>query len=88
MANTSTALNRTSIKNLEVDLPNVMLIALLIGKQPHRCFKPLNYGKVPVSTEERAVWNFTVRDSPRDYINVTFWGKPDTISQLDNVNLI
>lgn len=31
---------------------------------------------------ERCVWNFTIRDSPPDYINVSYWGSPDYIENI------
>lgn len=32
--------------------------------------------------ESRAVWNFTLRDTIDDFINVTVWGSVDYINKL------
>jgi hypothetical protein len=36
------------------------------------------------SGSERSVWNFTLRDSPYDLINATFWGSPEYIQNLSD----
>lgn len=36
------------------------------------------------SSSERSVWNFTLRDSPYDLINATFWGSPEYIQNVSD----
>ena len=36
--------------------------------------------KLVGSGGERAVWTFTLRDSPDDFINVTVWGSKEYIN--------
>jgi hypothetical protein len=71
----TTGLQRVAIKDLMPDMDNILVVALMIGKQRPRKFADKN----KESSQFRAVWNFTLRDSPRDYINVTYWGGSDEV---------
>lgn len=77
----SVALQRTTLENLSPTLSNVLIVGIIIGKQ-----KPRKYldTKSPVAGLYRAVWNFTLRDSVRDYINVTYWGSTEVIFQVND----
>lgn len=66
-------LERFTLANLIPDMDNALIIGIIISKQqPRKLAKDCN----------RAVWNFTFRDSPRDYINVTCWGLKDAVFEL------
>nr|XP_022905749.1 meiosis-specific with OB domain-containing protein [Onthophagus taurus] len=78
METSSIALRRLMIQQLEPDLNNVLIIGIIIAKQRPRKFT--STGKDGIS--ERGVWNFTLRDTPRDYINCTFWGQGEEIWKL------
>ncbi|XP_076270084.1 meiosis specific with OB domains hold'em [Rhynchophorus ferrugineus] len=73
-------LQRVNLRNLDPNLNNVMIVAIIIAKQRPRV----------VETQEnqrsvyRAVWNFTIRDSPQHYINATYWGNVDQILDISN----
>ncbi|GJQ67244.1 putative aspartate aminotransferase [Trypoxylus dichotomus] len=69
----SIGVKRVTLQQLDPNLNNALIIAIIISKQRPRRF---NNSK---NNESRAVWNFTIRDSPWDYINVTFWGNGDLI---------
>lgn len=71
-------LRRLTLQQLNPDINNGLIIAIIIAKQRPRRFTDAR------SSEGRAVWNFTLRDSPRDYINATFWGNGDLIVKLYN----
>ncbi|RZB84944.1 meiosis-specific with OB domain-containing protein, partial [Asbolus verrucosus] len=70
------ALKRVALKDLGPDLDNVLIVGIIIAKQRPRKFAD---NKSKDSEDCRAVWNFTLRDSQRDYINVTYWGNSETI---------
>lgn len=65
-------LERYTLRNLVPDVGNAFVIGVIIAKQSPR--------KLP---DNRAVWNFTLRDSPQDYINATCWGSKDSITLLN-----
>lgn len=71
-------LRRVTLKQLDPDLNNALIIGIIIAKQRSRRFNNTK------NNETSAVWNFTVRDSPQDYINVTCWGTGDAILQLSS----
>nr|XP_001813294.2 PREDICTED: meiosis-specific with OB domain-containing protein isoform X2 [Tribolium castaneum] len=60
---------------MEPDMDNILIVAIIIGKQRPRKF----LDKTKETEQYKAVWTFTVRDSPRDYINVTYWGSSDDV---------
>lgn len=69
------AIQKVPLKDLQPELYNILVVGIIIAKQRVR--------KFPDKKEPEmfnAVWNFTLRDSPRDYINVTFWGKSEVVS--------
>lgn len=67
-------LQKFNIRDLIVDVNNALIVAIIIAKQKPKIFKSNNI--------TRAVWNCTVRDSPYDYINLTYWGSEDVICPL------
>ncbi|KAJ3657203.1 hypothetical protein Zmor_016222 [Zophobas morio] len=76
----SIGLRRKSLKDLEPDLDNILIVAVIIGKQTPRKFPDRSKD----NDQYRAVWNFTLRDSPRDYINVTFWGPSEDVCSTND----
>ena len=75
----SIALRKLTLQELQPDLNNVVVVGVIIAKQRPRTFAPKRneFGN-------RAVWNFTLRDSPRDYINATFWGACEEVLKLSD----
>lgn len=71
-------LQRVTLCNLTPDMDNALIVGIIIGKQQPR---KLATNKLEI---DRAVWNFTFRDSPKDYVNVTCWGMKDSIFELDS----
>ncbi|XP_034240920.1 meiosis-specific with OB domain-containing protein [Thrips palmi] len=51
-------------------LDDTLIVGIIIASQSA---KTINSKK---DNSPRGVWNFTLRDSPEDYINVTVWGSP------------
>lgn len=70
----SVGIERYHIRDLAQDVNSIVVIAIIIGKRQARTFSKDNVTK--------AVWNCTIRDSPYDYINLTYWGTEDIISPL------
>ncbi|XP_072043254.1 meiosis-specific with OB domain-containing protein-like [Amphiura filiformis] len=69
---------RTAINELSPHMPNVFVVGVVISKQSPR--------SVPSKSEpgsERSILNFTLRDSPVDFINVSCWGTDSFISDLN-----
>lgn len=73
-------LRRIALKNLEPDLDSILIVAVIIGKNNPGKF----LDKTKENEEYRGVWRCTVRDSQRDYINVTFWGPSDEVSATND----
>lgn len=71
------ALQKVVLRNLDPNFNNIFIIAVIIAKQHVRKFSDFDKTK-----PERAVWNFTVRDSVKDYINVSYWGTSAQIESL------
>lgn len=67
-------IERYHIRDLAPDISNIVVIAIIIGKREARTFSKDNVTK--------AVWNCTIRDSPYDYINLTYWGTEEIILPL------
>lgn len=67
-----TALEKYTLRYLHPDVGNAFVVGVIIAKQSPRKL-----------ADDRAVWNFTLRDSPQDYINVTYWGRKDSVSLLN-----
>lgn len=74
------ALQRITLRELNPNLSNVLIVGIIIGKCRPRKFLD---NKAPVKTF-KAVWNFTIRDSKSDYINVSYWGASETIYQAND----
>ncbi|XP_044267622.1 meiosis-specific with OB domain-containing protein [Tribolium madens] len=74
-SHSSTGLQRVALKDIGPDMDNILIVALIIGKQRPRKF----LDKTKETEQYKAVWTFTVRDSPRDYINVTYWGSSEDV---------
>lgn len=66
------SLEKYSLRYLHPDVGNAFIIGVIIAKQSPR--------KVP---DDRAVWNFTLRDSPQDYINASCWGRKEAVFLLN-----
>lgn len=76
----SIALQRVILRDLNPNLSNVLIVGIIIGKS-----RPRKFLDAKSSVESfKAVWNFTLRDSKRDYINVSYWGASETIYQTNN----
>ncbi|XP_060516986.1 meiosis-specific with OB domain-containing protein isoform X2 [Cylas formicarius] len=71
----SIGLHRLEIKNLEPDAVNILLVGVIIGKKKPKIFQ---------RESTRAVWNFTLRDSPQHYINVAMWAPPEQVFQAND----
>lgn len=65
-------LEKYSLRYIHPDIANAFIVGIIIAKQSPK--------KLP---DERAVWNFTLRDSPQDYINVACWSRKESISLLN-----
>ncbi|KAF4519602.1 hypothetical protein B566_EDAN003769 [Ephemera danica] len=68
-----------TIADLSANETNVMLIAIIVAKQAPRVLPGWKGVR-----GERAVWNFTIRDSPTDTINVAAWGSEQHVFGLAN----
>ncbi|KAJ8037086.1 Meiosis-specific with OB domain-containing protein [Holothuria leucospilota] len=67
----------TALKDLWPQTPDVNLIGIILAKQTPRVIaSKTNPGA------ERAVFNFTLRDSPVDFINISCWGRKSFIKEL------
>ncbi|KAL1491662.1 hypothetical protein ABEB36_012224 [Hypothenemus hampei] len=76
-------LRRIDLSRLEPNLSNILIIAIIIGKQRPKIIQ-LQGGQNGFPSDNRAVWNFTVRDSVKQYINVTLWGNPEQVFQAND----
>lgn len=65
-------LEKYTLRSLHPDVGNAFIVGVIIAKQSVK--------KLP---DDKAVLNFTFRDSPRDYINVTCWGRKESICLLN-----
>ncbi|CAG9858492.1 unnamed protein product [Phyllotreta striolata] len=77
-------LRRTKLEDLNPNLGNILVVGIIIGKQ-----KPHKFTSTAASYEgvQKAVWNFTLRDSVRDYANVTYWGSTEVVFQANDQDL-
>ncbi|XP_008206600.1 meiosis-specific with OB domain-containing protein [Nasonia vitripennis] len=75
MANVS----RQPICSLQPGMQNTVIIGVIIRSQNSKMIDPT---RARYNTGSRAVWNFTLRDSIEDFINVTVWGAVDYINKL------
>nr|XP_020862154.1 meiosis-specific with OB domain-containing protein isoform X2 [Phascolarctos cinereus] len=77
MANSFSAQNFVALPDLRPNLAHPSIIGMVIGKTDVKGFPDRkNIGS------ERYTFNFTIRDSPTYFINVTSWGKEDYIKSL------
>lgn len=76
----SIALQRITLKNLNPNMSNVLVVGIIIGKTKPRKFLDT---KCPVPSF-KAVWNFTIRDSKSEYITVSYWEASETIYQAND----
>lgn len=65
-------LEKYTLRYLHPDIGNAFIVGVIIAKQSPKKL-----------ADERAVWNFTLRDSPQDYINVACWGRKESVSLLN-----
>ncbi|KAL3279948.1 hypothetical protein HHI36_017454 [Cryptolaemus montrouzieri] len=80
MNNDSIVLQRVTLKILEPTIFNALIVGVIIAKQDPRQFAD---SKNPDAGSSRAVLNFTFRDSPQDFINVTYWSTSEKIMDID-----
>ncbi|KAJ8952495.1 hypothetical protein NQ318_003291, partial [Aromia moschata] len=80
MEDTSVALQKINIRGLDPNLENVLIVGVIIAKQRPKKFLDT---KAAVETY-KAVWNFTIRDSIQDYINVTYWSSSEAVFQAND----
>ncbi|KAK9884858.1 hypothetical protein WA026_009080 [Henosepilachna vigintioctopunctata] len=78
--NDNIVLQRVTLMHLEPTIFNALIVGVIIAKQDPRQFVDSKSSDPGTS---RAVLNFTFRDSPQDFINVTYWGKSDAIFAID-----
>ncbi|XP_012785691.2 meiosis-specific with OB domain-containing protein [Ochotona princeps] len=77
MANSSASKAFTALSSLHPSMANVKIIGIVIGKTDVKGFPDRkNIGS------ERYTFNFTIRDSPSHFVNVTSWGNEDHIKSL------
>lgn len=76
MASNNVGLKRYLLKELVPEASNAVIVGIIVAKQ-----RPKKFSK---SGSERAVWNFTIRDSPYDYINATVWGACDNVFEMND----
>lgn len=67
---------RICLKNLHTRITNSLIVGVIIAKQNHRIFQDKK------QHNNRGVWNFTLRDSVNDYINITCWGTEEFVTFL------
>lgn len=77
MAQSTVGVQRITLRNIHTHLTNSVIVGVIIAKQQHRVFPSKKEGP------DRGVWNFTLRDSEIDYINVTCWGSAEYAQHLD-----
>lgn len=78
--NESITLHRICVRDINPNFSNVLVVGVIIGKRRPRKFLDT---KSSVQTF-KAVLNFTLRDSQRDYINCSYWGASETIFQAND----
>lgn len=65
-------LEKYTLRSLRPDVFNAFVVGVIIAKQSPRKL-----------SDDRSVWNFTLRDSPQDFINVTCWGQKESVFLLN-----
>lgn len=73
-------MQKVLLSDLTPDCRSIFVVGIIIAKQEPRKFNETK-GEAP---RERAVWSFTLRDSPTCYINVTCWGSKEEIFAVNN----
>lgn len=79
MAYEEVGVQRFTIRLINPNIYNALIVGIIIGKSRPRVFTNSKQ-----NGERRGVWNFTMRDSIQDYINVTCWGLDAVVVQMDN----
>lgn len=74
---TTVGVQRVCLKKLHTKITNSLIVGVIIAKQSNRIFADKKTGS------SRGVWNFTLRDTINDYINVTCWGSEEFVTLLD-----
>ncbi|XP_051169181.1 protein hold'em-like [Leptopilina boulardi] len=77
----STTVWTQRLNNLQPGIQNSIVIGIIIQSANPRIFES-NSGKF--NEIKRAVWTFTLRDSPDDFLNVTVWGSSKYVDSLFN----
>ncbi|CAG9767901.1 unnamed protein product [Ceutorhynchus assimilis] len=76
------SLQKVDLKHLDPHVTNVLIVGIIIGKNRPKILETQQRG--PDTGGQRAVWNFTIRDSVPHYINVAYWGNPEQIFQAND----
>ncbi|XP_043269231.1 meiosis-specific with OB domain-containing protein [Venturia canescens] len=67
---------RQTLNSIRPNTQNSIIIGVIINSQNSKTFETVQ------SRGIRGVWTFTLRDSEKDFINVTAWGSVDFIDRL------
>ncbi|XP_029413611.1 meiosis-specific with OB domain-containing protein isoform X3 [Nannospalax galili] len=79
MANSFALWTFTALSDLRPNMANLKIIGMVIGKTDVKGFPDRkNIGS------ERYTFNFTIRDSPNHFVNVSSWGSEDYIRSLSD----
>lgn len=70
------SLSKKQIKDLNLGDTNILLTCLVISKSDPKFFNHMN--------ENRGVFNLTLRDSVKDYLNCVIWGTEEKINELSS----
>lgn len=77
-------LQRVTLSELVPDSVNSLVVGIIIAKQDVRSYSKTT----PNGVVDGAVWNFTFRDSPSDYINVTCWSEHHILKDMAEKYLV
>nr|CAI5838094.1 unnamed protein product [Callosobruchus analis] len=78
--NNNISLRRVKLRELSPDIDGILIVGIIIGKQRPRKF----LDRKSAVESYIAVWNFTLRDSPCEYVNVSFWGSTEVVFQAND----
>lgn len=80
LADICPGLDDTLIVGIIIASQSAKMINSKKGKKSHNgfhdCSSVLSFCFYVEDMSQRGVWNFTLRDSPADHVNVTVWGSP------------
>ncbi|XP_043480413.1 protein hold'em-like [Leptopilina heterotoma] len=69
------------LNSLQAGTQNSIIIGIIIHSVNPKIFE---HDNAKFNDIKRAVWTFTMRDSPDDFINVTVWGSSEYVNSLFN----